>query len=238
MTIPEVSGAGATKGTVSAKGDFDPKSMQGVRSINMQIPETEECKNAKKRIENAKYQLTLLKAQVQAPKISEDEKKELQSKIDKLQNVYDNTTYTIDSFGNVLFVFKGYVNAKDFVEAYGIVSGSLQNHLRIRHDREGEQLQIIGAEIHKDGKVASVNDYDNSTPAYIGVGYTDDPFAKIEYDFTNGGRGSYIEYSDGMIVRQVKTFWGGTSPQNEYDGMALRSGETVELSLNQLESAE
>ena len=196
---------------------------------NMTIPDTKEAKETKRRIETAKYQLEILKAKAKDPNIKPEEAKKVAAEIAVLDNVYKNSSYTIAPDGSVTFSIKKDISVTDFRKAYGLQEGAMQAHLKKRHESEGESVGIVEARIYTDGRTMTEEDYDDDMVRYVGGKPATGADGMMELDFMQGDRGSYIVYSDGMVLKQVKTFFGGTSQQIQYDNMSLRPGEKLTL---------
>jgi len=154
-------------------------------------------------------------------------------KYERMKNVYDKTSFEVLEDGSVKFKFKGNVSAVDFKEAYGIGDGALQKHLAARHEKDVNDgnTHIVEAVLYMDSGSKTQEDFDDETPMRFDGGYVTDAQDKMTVSFVrDAGRGSYLRYSDGLIDRQVKTFWGGHGPQAQYDGMSLRQDEVVQIS--------
>ena len=121
-----VTNVGAPQGAASVPKPH--QSNQGNKGKTVPVgqkKETEAYKATKKKIEQAKYNLEVLKVEAKNPSITPAKKKELQAKIDKLENVYRNVTPKIDSDGSVTFDIRASINVEDFKEAFGLADGSL-----------------------------------------------------------------------------------------------------------------
>ena len=239
--VQPIQGTDSAKAVSKTTGVKQKHSTTKNSNINMNIPDTKEAKETAKRLETAKYQLEVLKVQAKNPNIKPEEAKKLNAEIARLENVYKNSTYTIAPDGSVTFAIKNngkFISVTDFRKAYGLQEGAMQSHLKHRHETEQPSSDIVDAEIYIDGEKSTEKDYDEDTVRYIGGQQATGAQGLMEFDFMRSDRGSYIKYSDGMVIKQVKTFFGGTSHQIQYDGMSLRPGETLTLSQDKISKAE
>ena len=203
-------------------------------NVDMRIPDTKEAKETAKRIKTAKYQLEVLKVKAMDPNIKPMVAKAMQFEIKKLEAVYRNTSYEILPDGNVTFTVKSGapIDVADFKKAYGLKDGALQGFLKARHEKEDPD--IVKAEIYIDGQKRTEDDYPDDMTRYFEGSVASGSQGFMELDYLHSDKGSYIKYSDGYVSKKVGLFLGGCGPQAQYDGMSLRSGDSLTLGQKQI----